>query len=290
MTGSKMTGHSKHPSRAPCALVALALLGLVGCPRHVRLERPYPAPSPAALREALRARQQDLRALNGRVRATSWMGGERVRATVLVLAERPGRLRLEAQVTLQGTVAVLATDGARFAFLDTRKNELRRGPACPANVASLIRIPLSPPDVAAILLGDAAVPDGSTADDRVTWDGDLGVDVLDVAGPGGGRLRFSVRRLDGQRIQIVGVTAVGAGGAPLWRVAFEDFVEVPSSTVDHAGALSLPGTIRFADGATSFDEGVEIDFKERTVNDPAAPEAFVLATPPGVTAVEVGCP
>ena len=125
--------------------------------------RPYPAPTPEALTAALAARQQAVAGMSARVRATSWLGGERVRATVNMLVERDGHLRFEAEVSLQGTVATLATDGATFALLDARKNELSRGPACPANVASLIRIPLAPADVAAILLGDARLPEAADA-------------------------------------------------------------------------------------------------------------------------------
>jgi hypothetical protein len=273
------------------ALAAAAAVALGGCPRHVRIERPYPPPAPAALRALVVARQQEVRTLNGRVRATSWMGGERLKATVLALVERPGRLRLEAEVTLQGTVAVLTTDGASFAFLDTRKNELRRGPACPANVASLIRIPLAPADVAAILLGDARAPDASPAgDDQVTWDGDLGADVLDVRRDEGGRLRYAIKQLAGNRPQIVAVTAVDAAGAPAWRVSFEDFVDVPLASSRSTAPLSLPGTIRFAEGNASFDNGVEIHFKDRALNEPSPPEAFTLKAPPTTTIIEGGCP
>jgi hypothetical protein len=276
----------------PLFMVTVAATAwLAGCPRHVHLERPYPPPAPAELREILRARQQEVRTLNGRVRATSWVGGERLKATVLLLVERPGRLRLEAEVTLQGTVAVLTTDGANFAFLDTRKNELRRGPACPANVASLIRIPLGPSDVAAILLGDARVPDPApTDDDQVSWDGELGADVLDVRRNEGGRLRYAIKRLAGNRPQIAAVTAIDVVEKPVWRVSFEDFVDVPSTASSPAAPLSLPGTIRFAEGNASFDDGVEIHFKDRTLNDPAAPQAFTLTAPPGTTTIDVGCP
>jgi len=275
-------------------VVALALVaagGLAGCPRHVRIERPYPPPTAASLRELVRARQQQVRTLNGKVRATSWMGGDRVKATVLVLAERPGRLRLEAEVTLQGTVAVLATDGARFAFLDTRQNELRRGPACPANVASLIRIPLAPQDVAAILLGDGPpVAATATDDDRVSWDGDLAADVLDLAAPNGGtRTHYAIKQLGG-RVQIAAVTAVTTGSSPIWRVSFDDFTDVRLSSDPAAPALSLPETIHFAEGTTSFDEGVEIHFKDRTLNDPSPPDAFTLTAPPNTPTVEVPCP
>ena len=123
---------------------------------------------------ALAARQQAVAGMSARVRATSWLGGERVRATVNMLVERDGHLRFEAEVSLQGTVATLATDGATFALLDARKNELSRGPACPANVASLIRIPLAPAEVAAILLGDARLPEAANVEARRSSGGMLG--------------------------------------------------------------------------------------------------------------------
>ncbi len=132
--------------------------------------------------------------MSARVRATSWLSGERVRATVNMLVERDGRLRFEAEVSLQGTVATLATDGNVFALLDARKNELSRGPACPANVASLIRIPLAPADVAAILLGDARPPDQTGAAPTVDWDAAAGADVLSLPDPAGGALQILVSR------------------------------------------------------------------------------------------------
>ena len=130
---------SRGEMKLPIARVAL-LLGIVvpgafvaGCVHAPPVARPYPAPTPDALAAALAARQQAVAGMSARVRATSWLGGERVRATVNMLVERDGHLRFEAEVSLQGTVATLATDGATFALLDARKNELSRGPACPAN-------------------------------------------------------------------------------------------------------------------------------------------------------------
>ena len=133
--------------------------------------------------------------MNARVRATSWLGGERVRATVNMLVERDGHLRFEAEVSLQGTVAALATDGTTFALLDAHKNELSRGPACPANVASLIAFRSAPADVAAVLLGDARTPgpiDPATA--SVGWDAHRGADVLAVPAREGGTLQFLFQR------------------------------------------------------------------------------------------------
>ena len=244
-------------------------------------------------------RQHIVTTLNARARATSWLGGDRVKATVLMLAERPGRLRFEAEVSLQGTVAVLATDGTRFAFLDTMKNELRRGPACPANVASLIRIPLGPPDVAAILLGDARLPvDIDPSRGLVDWDPARAADVLAVR-RNDGWLRFLFQgagssgtgvRPETSRIRVIGAVATGSDGRARWRVAFEDFSDVPISGGSDGAVISFPQTIRFAEGDSTFDEGVEIKFKERTLGETTARDAFALSPPTGATTIEVGCP
>ena len=162
---------------------AMAAVILCGCPPKPPAVRPYPPPTAAELAATLAAHQAAVRSMNARVRATSWLGGDRVRATVLMLVTRAGQLRFEAEVSLQGTVATLATDGVRFALLDVHKNELRQGPACPANVASLIRIPLAPAEVAAILLGDLALDPIPSEAGAVSWDPTRGADVWTLPSP-----------------------------------------------------------------------------------------------------------
>jgi hypothetical protein len=217
-----------------------------------------------------------------------------------MLVDRSGRLRFEAEVSLQGTVAVLATDGRRFAFLDATRNELRRGPACPANVASLIRIPLGPPEVAAILLGDVRLPTPiGVGNGTVDWDPAHAADVL-VVRRNDGWLRVSFLRVGGagaarHEDRIVGAVATGPDGRARWRVAFQDFADVPAGAPRGGAsaarvAVSMPGTIRFAEGEGSFDEGVEIKFKERTLNDSPTANAFELSAAPGTATFEVGCP
>jgi hypothetical protein len=304
-----MMGTKRRGTRPGLSLAAAALVSLACCARPLLVARPYPPPAAAELAEAITMRQRSVTAMNARARATSWLGGQRVRATVLMLVDRPGRLRFEAEVSLQGTVAVLATDGRRFAFLDTNRNELRRGPACPANVASLIRIPLGPSEVAAILLGDARLPaptgaaEAAAGDGVVDWDPVHGADVL-VVRRNDGWLRVLFQRLGGaeparHEDRIIGAVATGPDGRPRWRVGFEDFAAVESSAgkgagtgtgVTGAASVSLPRTIRFAEGDAPFDEGVEIKFKDRSVNESIADAAFELAPAPGTVTIEVGCP
>jgi len=265
------------------ALGAFVLgVSMAGCVQAPPVARPYPAPAPEALTAALAARQHAVAGMSARVRATSWLGGERVRATVNMLVERDGHLRFEAEVSLQGTVATLATDGATFALLDARKNELSRGPACPANVASLIRIPLAPAEVAAILLGDARLPEAADADGPplVSWDAHLGADVLSVKDRAGGSLQLFFHGEGGAR-ELVAVTRLGTSGAPVWRTSYRDFETVAGQR--------LPRTILFAERGASFDDGVEIRFKDRALDGSPPPGAFTLAPPPGVTVRDVGC-
>jgi outer membrane lipoprotein-sorting protein len=269
--------------RAAALGIAALALGCAQAPAPPAT-RPYPAPLAETLLAGLRAHQAAVTSASARVRATSWLGGERVRATVNMLMVRDGHLRFEAEVSLQGTVATLATDGNTFALYDARRNELSRGPACPANVASLVRIPLAPADVAAVLLGDArlpaASPEGETA---VAWDPSRGADTLVLRDPAGGDLHLFFRgQGDGQGARdLVAVVRTGRDGARLWQTAYEDFETV--------GGVRLPKLIRFAESNGSFDDGVEIRFKDRTLNAPPPAGAFTLAPPPGAQVRDVGC-
>ena len=249
---------------------ALAVgLATAGCVHAPPVARPYPAPTGDALAGLLATRATTVHALNARARATSWLGGERVRATVLMLVERDGHLRFEAEVSLQGTVATLATDGRTFALLDARKNELSRGPACPSNVASLVRIPLAPADVAAIVLGDARCPPEAAVSPTVAWT-PRAAPITELE-PAPTETLHVFWRGHGAAVDIVGAEAL-AGGKPLWRTAYEDF--------QAAGAARVPTMIRFAEASASYDDGVEIASAIASQTRRRAPAAFTLTAPP----------
>jgi hypothetical protein len=265
------------------AFAAFVTVVASGCSHPPPAKRPTPGPSIDDLRAALAARQAAVRSMNARVRATSWIGGERLRASVLMLVTRAGQLRFEAEVSLQGTVSILATDGMQFALLDLQKNELRQGPACPANVASLIRIPLAPSQVAAILLGDVLLETAAAGgdSDAVMWDAARGADVLVRQHAGGGQTRLFFQE-HGRDRDLIAVMREDAKGAVLWQSAYDDLRSV--STV------RLPTVIRFAEGKGTFDEGVEVKFKDVTINGPTRPEDFTLTAPAGVAVIDQPCP
>ena len=270
-------GLARGNARALLALLALSITAAC-CSATPPALRTGPPPAPATLWQALTARQQAVRTMNARVRATSWIGGDRVRATVLMLVDRAGRLRFEAEVSLQGTVSILTTHDGDFQMLDLRNNRLQQGPACPANVASLIRMPLAPTEVAAILLGDVQAPAADAAGAQVEWDAGRGADALVIRD---GNVETRVFFLPDKPDEIVGAAVSGPDG-PRWRASYEDLAPV-------GGGPRLPGTIRFAERNDSYDQGVEIRFKDRTLNADMPADSFALAPPAGTKVIDVGC-
>src|SRR5207244_9105516 len=124
-------------------------------------------------------------------------------------------------------------------------------------VASLIRIPLAPADIAAILLGDVRLqqpPAAAAAASTVSWDGERGADVLTVAEQNGW-LRLLWQR-EGGRPRLVAVTALAIDGSTRWRVAFEDFADADAPTpAGGATRVPLPRIVRYAEANDGFDDG-----------------------------------
>lgn len=270
---------------ARVAVVPLALLLLASCPKpsHVRNYKP---PTADELLAIVRTQQAAIRGASFETRTTSWLGGERVRATVLMLVERDGKLRFEAEISLKGTVAALATDGRTFSLIDMERNTFKRGPACAENVASLVRIPLAPHEIAAILLGDAPVaPDARAV--AVVWDQHRGAEILEVtstdAAAAASASLFIALRRDARtgRFMTIGVEGTGPAHRGRWRVAYHDLRVV--------GDTFLPDTILFAEPGRGFDDGVEIRIRDRQVNPETSPSAFTLQPPDGFETIELPC-
>jgi hypothetical protein len=272
--------------------LAVPLAGACCAPQFVA-QRPYPTPDGKALLAELRARQQALRAADLETRTTSWLGGERTRAGVLMLVERTGRLRFEAEVALQGTVATLVTDGNTFSLLDLQNNIFKQGPACPQNVASLIPVPLRAPEIASILLGDAPLATEAKVV-GLAWDGKTAADVMEIDNTGAGsaitrRLWVSMKPGPaGGRWQVVGVQAAASsdqGDQARWRVAFEQLSPAEGVT----GGFTHPKLIKFAEPGKSFEDGVEVVVKQRVLNPSFKPQAFSLQPPAGYRVEPAPC-
>lgn len=284
--------------RQAARLVLLA--ALCPCCRTPPVQRAYPPPSAEELEAFVDHRDRAIDTLNGRAKATSWLGGQRMRSTVYALIDRRAGLRFEAEVSLQGTIAILVMQGSQFWFLDLQKNVFQHGSACAGNVGALVGIPLGAAGVASVMIGSGwlrvrPVPDAPDNHHRkpgvVSWDPTLGADVLSV-----GDRSLSFRKRDGDW-DIVAFEAPSAKGR--FKLLYEDFetfavkplppLEKGSYRPGRPTSVRLPRVVRFAEDGKSFDSGADIAWKERTLNEVIPPDRFRLDPPPGVRIENVDC-
>jgi hypothetical protein len=204
------------------AVAAALLLALAGCRTPAALP-PLPAddPRPQRFVDAWLAQTAQRTALRGSARLAvdgEGQGGEpvRLRSRQSLVLERPARLRIEVQGMLGTTLAVLAVDGAEYAFFETETRRFERGPLDDALLWRVAGLALRPEDVIEAVLG------GPQADPGLALQGayaapEGGVQVS-LGGDAGARrvLRFDA---DGRLREL----EVRAPGAAAWRAAYDDF-------------------------------------------------------------------
>jgi hypothetical protein len=137
------------------ALGAILCAGLCGCParrpdgpgRGVRFE------SAEALMAAV---GDDLRRLTG-LRAEGSVdmrrAGERVKARVLYLVDRPGRLRFEIESFFDSPISILVADGGRLELWDMRQGRFYTGRATAENLGRLLPAALPLESLLGVLMG-----------------------------------------------------------------------------------------------------------------------------------------
>jgi len=207
--------------------------------------------------------------LKAETRSDFRLGKERVNLTVHMLAAWGGKLRFQAMSPQGSTAADLASDGKTYCFMDVNANCAECGPAMPENVARLIRIPLEPDQVVAVLMGSAPILDGEPA---LAWKDDSGGrEVLTVQKDG-----WTERiELDGtaKRWDVLEAELKDPSGKVAWTLRHKDFHDV--------GAMRLPGASLFEQRGDT----VRILWKEQTVGE-AIPDAKFHFTPPALASCQ----
>jgi hypothetical protein len=211
----------------------------------------------------------------------------RVRGTVLMFVERSGRVRFDV-MTQFGPVAILTSDGARFAYSDLREKRYMTGETCPQNIARLLGVPLSAADTAHFLLGGTPILVYTKS--SVRWNDD-GYYTMVLNGVAGERQELDVQLdpadanlpPDQQRVALLRTELFNAKGDRIWRVSYSDLQVVTSGET----RLRLPYTVRVEQAASRSDTLVR--FKELKVNPTFSDEIFVQTPRPGMTEEEALC-
>jgi hypothetical protein len=160
------------------------------------------------------------------------------------------------------TAADLASDGKTYCFMDVNANCAECGAATADSVARLVRIPLEPDQVVAVLLGSAPILDGEPT---LAWKADGGREVLTVKKDGWTErieLDATAKRWD-----VLEAELKDPKGAVAWTLRHKDFHDV--------AGVRLPGASLFEQGGDT----VRILWKDQTVGE-AIPDAKFHFTPP----------
>jgi outer membrane lipoprotein-sorting protein len=248
----------------------LLLLCVAGGCATAPIRRDYPPPTTEDLVAALQQRAARIRSLRGEARVES-RGRS---ATVLLAAERPGRLRFDVLSPFGSPLASLATDGKSVGYFDRGAGRFVRGPARACTLAWTVRLPLSPDDAVEVLLGSVPLMPAASSD--VSWDERAGLEVLRVRAPDGAVEEI---RLGGP----AGAWTVRAAqlrdraGRPRWRVEHDEWRVL--------GGFPMPRRTRVSDG----ENDVRLRYRDEEVNVPLPPGIFGTGAPPGVPVQEADC-
>jgi hypothetical protein len=271
-------------SSSRCAFVvlpfflALALLGCRGptCPADQLRD-------PTHVLAAQRTRAEALRSLKAEARIDQRSEKGRIKGRVLMFVERPARVRFDA-MTQFGPALTLTSDGTALALSDFKDNRYLSGETCPSNIARIIGVALSGPDVVSALLGDA--PAFASTGDTMQCSGE-GSYVIDRRAANGSRevLEFAIHENDfakqasDQRLTLAQVSVYGAAGKRLYRVRYEDY--------RHVGSAMLPFTVRIDDDSTGSD--AVLRFESIKVNVQVPEGAFSQAPRAGLSIEALTC-
>jgi len=213
-------------------------------------------------------------------RASQYNDAGGLKGKLLILAQRPGRLRMEGLSPTDDSVSVLATDGARFTSYQRGQSTCWVGRACPSNVGRFASVPLDSDELVGVLLGrPPIIPHGGVA---MKWDAAVGAYRLDLEGVAsdlgmahGRTQRLWVAHADGRIVR----TALLEDGKTRVDVTYSEFKRVGNQVV--------PGQLDVKLARDKTD--LRLEYRSIDLATPLQPEAFVFDCPGGTSMEELPC-
>ena len=201
-----------------------------------------------------------------------WLGGQRVKGTVLVMGTNQRQVRFNAISPQEDVLADMACDGQDFALVNMQKNCQLTGPCNKQSIATFLRAELEPEDVLHLALGTVPVLAGAKG--TVTWDSSKGYERLELeSAEGKQRVVIDARE---NKNDILSSELV-RDGKVVWSVENADFEEVKDEA---GGTHRLPAKTRFK--TPQQDGDLLVEWKERVVNPALDAAKFKVNVPAGL--------
>jgi len=213
-------------------------------------------------------------------RASQYSNAGGLKGKVLILAQRPGHLRMEGLSPTDDSVSVLATDGERFTSYQRGQSTCWVGRACPSNVGRFASVPLSSDELVGVLLGrPPLIPYDSVA---MKWDSAVGAYRLDLEGGAsdlgmahGRTQRIWVAHSDGRIVR----TALLEEGKTKVDVTYSEFKRV--------GERLVPARLDVKLAREETD--LRLEYRDIDLKTALEPTAFVFECPAGTSLEEMSC-
>lgn len=255
--------------------------GALGCSSSVTCPA-QPLTNPEDALASIASARAGWSSLKAEARVTQWADRGRIRGTVLMFFEQPGKVRFDVMSAL-GPAAVLTSDGENFQLSDLRANTFVQGPTCPDNIARLLGVAIEGENVMRLLTGDTPIIDAAsramecrngsytlllTGADGTSQEIVVGIDPGDatLAAPS-------------QRLSLVESSVLAPDGTSQWRATWDGYV-----TVD---GVRLPTEVRLIDYVNGAD--TEVRVKSFDVNPDVPAAAFQQLPRPGMATEVASC-
>jgi hypothetical protein len=206
------------------ALLAVAALGLAGCPRS---PPPSQFPTARAALDRMRATYACSRGVGGEAKIDYFDERGRVRGNLLFLAMRPEQIRFSVFSPFGVMLSTLTSDGRHFALYDLSTRRFLEGPANACNVARFTRVPVPPHALVGLMAGEAPVLVHAPAAASVGWES--GAYVIRLSGRHQATQEIRLEPADAdwekpwaeQRVRVLEVS-VAQAGVELYRAELKD--------------------------------------------------------------------
>jgi outer membrane lipoprotein-sorting protein len=269
------------------SVLVLSCICLLGCAGAGTLRPANPISDARVALQRSAATIEGLHSIRAEARVDQRASSGRIKGTVLMFVEDSGRVRFDV-MTQFGPIAILTSDGEKFAYSDLREKRFLYGQTCPENIARLLGVPLSAEETARFLLGGTPVIEHS---DSAIIVNDAGHYQLTLKGETGGKQQLELAVYPGdealppaqQRLKLVRSELWNPSGQSVWRVSYDDYEAIQLQ----GRQLLVPKRVQIEQSAQKAD--TLVSFKKITTNPEIPAEAFTQTARPGMQEEEAPC-